>query len=516
MPSTYPFPLAVNSSHHSRYHRFLLGAPEATLSPMPKPYCTGRLAPDLAVLTADLSLPKWQKLYNGSFPWVEGHGDAAYDLRNVAPHRPLPASFARPVRRFAAFDFVQLADPSVSALALVGGDHRVLRKFVALNESFCAEIERAVRGEGGEGRTRAATGRAVIGHFAEPNNRWLMPCLHVHSRFLNFTATAEASRDLATVDAASLGQSGREARSRWLSAQATLLRSLGYSVDPLLDPSIGLIVQGVDQRLLAALDSPRLAVLKVLERLLGQETWRGLSDGRAPGAQPILAAMAEHLESLAQISVAHYRPEKVGLPVEGPWRQSIHHHLRKLCPVELLTLRQEAKRATGQSVLEDVAQCAPMLPAPAADSCHGHLARIEAFDAAEQLGLDPDLGTRFQDADTLARPQVWLCEAVLAAQNEVVGEMISRRRPWIDAPRQKILRQWEQLNEPVSLETLRRELRGIDSALERNSRHLAEEAAVLERRARPAPKRILGELLAMEVPREHTPILEARSRGRSL
>ena len=42
--ATYPFPLAAHSSHHSRYHRFLLGADPAILAPFPKPYCLGALA----------------------------------------------------------------------------------------------------------------------------------------------------------------------------------------------------------------------------------------------------------------------------------------------------------------------------------------------------------------------------------------------------------------------------------------------------------------------------------------
>ena len=53
---TYPFPLAVNSSHHSHYHRFLLGVAPSVLAPFPKPYCIGSLGPELSGLTESLDL----------------------------------------------------------------------------------------------------------------------------------------------------------------------------------------------------------------------------------------------------------------------------------------------------------------------------------------------------------------------------------------------------------------------------------------------------------------------------
>ena len=54
--STYPFPLAAHSSHHSHYHRFLLGADQAVLDPFPKPYCLGALAGPMRRLAEGLNL----------------------------------------------------------------------------------------------------------------------------------------------------------------------------------------------------------------------------------------------------------------------------------------------------------------------------------------------------------------------------------------------------------------------------------------------------------------------------
>src|ERR1017187_1296411 len=122
--STYPFPLAAHSSHHSHYHRFLLGADPSILAPFPKPCCTGSLSGPVCRLAGNLDLQRWRKLFHGTFPWVDGFGPEHYEIGSVAPHRPLPRAYGRPLRRFGAFDFVQSADPSLSALALVAGDRR--------------------------------------------------------------------------------------------------------------------------------------------------------------------------------------------------------------------------------------------------------------------------------------------------------------------------------------------------------------------------------------------------------
>jgi len=72
--SAYPFPLAATSSHHSHYHRFLLGADPSVISPFPKPYCVGSLGAPMGRLAEDLNLARWRKLYHAAFPWVPGFG----------------------------------------------------------------------------------------------------------------------------------------------------------------------------------------------------------------------------------------------------------------------------------------------------------------------------------------------------------------------------------------------------------------------------------------------------------
>src|SRR6202142_2284455 len=203
---SHPFPLAAHSSHHSHYHRFLLGADPSVIAPFPKPYCVGALAASFPGLAGNLDLPRWRKLYHGAFPWSEGFGPEHYRLGNVAPHRPLPADYRRPQRRFGSFDFVQVADPSVSALALVAGDRRVLGRFLALGDDFCARVESGACSRNPGPAGRRSTGRMLAGQFAEPNNRWLMPFLHVHARVLNFTSFADAAPRLACLDRGALAR----------------------------------------------------------------------------------------------------------------------------------------------------------------------------------------------------------------------------------------------------------------------------------------------------------------------
>jgi len=385
--STYPFPLAVNSSHHSHYHRFMLGADPSVLAPFPKPYCVGALAGPMRSLAADLSLPRWRKLYHAAIPWVAGFGPEHYELGNVPPHRPLPREYARPVRRYGAFDFVQVADPSVSALALVAGDRRIIERFVGLGDDFCARVEAGAcsRTPGPSGGR--ATGRMLAGQFAEPNNRWLMPFLHVHSRVLNFTSFAEAPGRLDCIDPGALARSGKGAMLRWAERQAEILSDLGYRAGVREGAAPSLRVDGVCARLIAATEAPRIAVLRLLERALVGD--RPTDVGRLGAELPtaVIAAMAEQVESLLARSLSTYKPAKIGIPSEGPWRSAVREHLSHCCPGSLEMLDAAARRARATPIES------PIFPTPQTDSAHWHAPRLESLCAGNQQPADPELGT---------------------------------------------------------------------------------------------------------------------------
>jgi hypothetical protein len=384
--TAYPFPLSVNSSHHSHYHRFLLGADPATLAPFPKPYCVGELTAPMASLAEDLNLPRWRKLFHASIPWVAGFGAGHYELGNVPPHRPLPSEYCRPVRRFGAFDIVQVADPCVSALALVAGDRRIVERFVALSDEFCARVETGacsrVRGPSGS----RATGRMLAGQFAEPNNRWLMPFLHVHSRVLNFTSFTETPGKLDCIDANSLARSARKARQHWISRQAELLSELGYRAGVCCDPEMHLRVEGVCPRLIASIEAPRIAVLRLLERAIVGDRPPSVERLGAELPAAVIAAMADQLESLLARSLAFYKPAKVDVPSDGPWKSAVREHLSHYCPGSLELLDRTALRAKAEPFESAI------FPAPQLDPAHCHAPDIGSIEAASQLPRDPELG----------------------------------------------------------------------------------------------------------------------------
>jgi len=415
--SAYPFPLAATSSHHSHYHRFLLGADPSVISPFPKPYCVGSLGAPLGRLAEDLNLARWRKLYHAAFPWVPGFGPEHYDLGNVPPHRPLPRDYARPPRRFGAFDFVQVADPSVSALALVAGDRRVLGRFLALGDDFCGRVESGVGSRNPGPAGSRSTGRMLAGQFAEPNNRWLMPFLHVHARVLNFTSFEQAPEKFECVDSCALARAGRQAKVNWIARQADALADLGYRVSMRDGAAPALRVDGVSGRLLAAIEAPRVAVLRLLERMIVGDRPPSVERLAAELPPAVIAAMAEQLESILASSISVYKPAKIGIPSEGPWRGAVREHVGRCCPEMLAALDAAAARA--KATLFDAA----IFPTPPLDAAHCHAPLIESFEAGVQLSADPELVAGAQ-AGSARAPSSWLVrefERTLAETNDRIA-----------------------------------------------------------------------------------------------
>jgi hypothetical protein len=409
--TTYPFPLAVNSSQHSHYHRFLLGVDASVLAPFPKPYCVGSMVQELGNLAHCLDLHRWRKLFSGSFPWKPGFGPAHYQVGNVPAYRPLPPEYSRPARRFGAFDFVHLADPSVSALALVAGDRRVLDEFVKLSDGVCSMLEPAACSHGrGPART---TGRFVAGQFAEPNNRWLMPLLHVHSRVLNLTASREEPFRLTCLDSASLGRAGQRELREWPRRQAEMLRGLGYRASLRGDRAPVLAVEGVSDRLLAAMEAPRIAVLRILERMVIGE--RSPSPQRLISELPpaVVAAMAEQLEVLVASSLTYFRPRKIGLPSEGPWRSAVREHLACHCPGPLASLDAAATRAKAERY--DGA----LIPTPGLDAAHAHTVGFDPYSCGVQQPCDPELTTQAVTRDAPGFDPGWLAREFISTLDDV-------------------------------------------------------------------------------------------------
>ena len=392
-----PFPLASGSSHHSLYHRFLLGADAAVIAPLPKPRCCGKVAPDLGPVALHLNLQRWRRLYGGALPWVPGFGGEHYDPGTVGPHRRLPAAYARPRREFAAFDLVAAAEPAYSALALVAGDRRLVDRFGELASGFCARVEAGVAAV--EGPTGAVpAGRMLAGLFVEPNNRWLMPLLHAHARVLNLTSLGDAPLRLRCVDPGSLADGALRAGSDWRACQAAALEAAGYRVRLTGGRSAGLQVEGVCGRLLSLIQAPRLAVLELLQRIIAGERKEPGAWTRLELPEAVVAALAEQLETLVARSAALRRPAKLGLPSEGPWRAAVRDHLGRHCPEGLAALDAAAAAARAEPLGGRI------FPCPPPDAAHGHgLVRAERAAEPEILAA-PHL-------DGAADPGPWLADA---------------------------------------------------------------------------------------------------------
>ena len=467
--STYPFPLAANSSHHSHYHRFLLGADPSVLAPLPKPACIGALAGSMPRLTENLDLQRWRKLFHAAIPWVEGFGPGHYDLGNVPPHRPLPPEYARPLRRYGAFDFVQVADPSVSALALVAGDRRVIERFRLLGNDFCARLESGAHARNPGPSDTRLTGRILAGQFVEPSNRWLMPFLHVHARVLNFTSFEEAPARLSCIDHAALARAGEKATRLWIGGQAEALSDLGYKVAVQGDREPALRVEGVPGRLVAAMEAPRIAVLRLLERMVTGE--RGPCAGRFAAELPtaVIAAMAEQLESILARSLSFFKPAKIGIPSEGPWRGAVREHLGRTCPAELALLDAAAARAKA------VPCEAAIFPAPPLDPAHGHAPTIEALEAGNQLPGDAELGAGRARGTPAGVASIWLVREFEETLREVNDRLV---RFGLDDPLvslRSILAKIDHVAEGADPEQLRQSALFLGAELDRRARQMADD-----------------------------------------
>lgn len=503
MPSnTYPFPLAARSSHHSHYHRFLLGADASILDPMPKPYCVGSLAGPVRALAEPLNLQHWRRLYSGSFPWTDGYPASHYEPGLVPPHTALPQAYGRPARRYGAFDFVQIADPSVSALALVAGDRRVIERFAALGDDFCQRLEREM---GGAGHRAEPGGRILAGQFFEPNNRWLMPLLHVHSRVLNFSGSDDAPQRLRCLDGALLGRAGRRASLGWEQRQAAALRDLGYRVckEPVDGCRLG--VEGVDERLLTALEAPRLAVLRLLERLVTGERPSGAGRLQAEIPAPVIAAMAGQLEDVLARSLWRFKPEKVDIPARGPWRTAVRGHLAERCPGSLRRLDEEAVRANA---------ClfgASLLPVPLLDAAHSHAADTGEVDAPLQHATEAQLCDP-PEAHLPMVPSAWLAQAFPRTLEEINAAVAADRRD--PALRSLLSLSWRlnALDCSASAEQLRQSALFIAGELERREGRRRPEFNVLEAKRDDGP----APLPALAAPEWHRPRREHELAGRSL
>jgi hypothetical protein len=258
----------------------------------------------------------------------------------------------------------------------------------------------------------------LAGQFAEPNNRWLMPFLHVHARVLNFTSFKEAPAALACIDSGTLSRSGKRAHQGWASRQAEMLADLGYRVGVEGADAAELHVDGVSPKLIAATQAPRIAVLRLLERMILGEYPPSAERLGTELPAPVIAAMAEHIERTLAGAHSLYRPAKVGIPSEGPWRTAVRDCLRSRCPSALALIDAAAVRARATPY------GASLYPTPPLDGAHRHAPSIEICDTPLQAPCDPELSPDCASEAIALPAPAWLVrefEETLAEVNERIA-----------------------------------------------------------------------------------------------
>jgi hypothetical protein len=229
-----------------------------------------------------------------------------------------------------------------------------------------------------------------------------MPFLHVHARVLNFTSFGETPGRLDCLDASALARSGQRAKLRWAERQAEVLRDIGYRAGVRDGAATTLRVDGVCARLVAAIEAPRIAVLRILERALVGDRPPNVERLGAELPPAVIAAMAEQLESLLARSFSNYRPAKIGIPSQGPWRSAVREHLSHCCPGSLEMLDDAARRARATPIES------PIFPTPQIDSAHCHAPDVESLLASNQMPADPELGAPRAARGSEAAAPAWL------------------------------------------------------------------------------------------------------------
>jgi hypothetical protein len=127
----------------------------------------------------------------------------------------------------------------------------------------------------------------------------------------------------------------------------------------------------------------------------------------------VIAAMAEQLETVLARSVSYYKPPKVGIPSEGPWRAAVREHLGNACRGEVEQLDAAAARA--HAVIFESAVFAN----PAQDPSHRHAPGTDAIEAGCQMPSDPELGAEPRRGEPEGQAPSWIVREFEETLDEV-------------------------------------------------------------------------------------------------
>lgn len=154
------------------------------------------------------------------------------------------------IQHHPGWDFAVNAPKSVSIMALVAGDERVLaahERAVGAAIDYLEEHALLRRREDGE-IIHETTGRILVARFTEHGSRELDPHLHTHVVVLNMTNTADGER-MASLETRTMYEEQRVAGQVYRNALAFELCEAGHEIDT--NPRTGLFeIRGVDAQLI--------------------------------------------------------------------------------------------------------------------------------------------------------------------------------------------------------------------------------------------------------------------------
>jgi hypothetical protein len=150
------------------------------------------------------------------------------------------------------------------------------------------------------------------------------------------------------------------------------------------------------------MQAPRIAVLRILERMIGGDQGPCVERLSSDLPTSVIGAMAEELETVLARSVSFYKPAKIGIPSEGPWRGAVREHLGLSCGDELGQLDAAAVRAHAEFFESAV------FANPAHDPSHRHAPGTDAVENGYQMPNDPELGAEPERGEPSRHAPPWL------------------------------------------------------------------------------------------------------------
>jgi len=205
------------------------------------------------------------------------------------------------------YDFQCSAQKSVSIMAIIGGDQRLIEAhYTAVTEAFM-ELEALAAIQSGQGKDkhRETTGILCAARFDHDTSRSLDPQLHTHFATANFTVGVDGKRyGLETYD---MVKAIRYAGKAYQSALRREVNRCGYvTIDKLTEHGQieGFEIAGVSDRLLSLYSQRRAEIEQAIDQ------WK-LDYGRDPTATEIhVMAKETRAEKLIEISTAKVREQQ--------------------------------------------------------------------------------------------------------------------------------------------------------------------------------------------------------------